>query len=226
MKFILVLIALASATCVTLVFVHPDAAPKPLPATQPAPGPQAPTAAEASAVKPAPAPAAAAAAAVPAPRPRPAPAAPVAATSKPSPKPPVAQPAAAVPAAPRPAVTIQPPHGLEGVAFGTPADQIAVRFPPAWRRQTSDELTLVYYPSGQGDQVRFHFNRQGLSKLELLLKPPQGQNLNQFYQAVRQRYAAAYASLPGSSSDSWHDGHTVLHVSLAPTGVSVLFYPR
>jgi len=215
MRFILALFALAGAACVALIFFHAgrpaEAPPQELAAPQQQPAP---------AVAAAPAPAAPAEAptvSTPAPKPEPRPAA--APAQKPAARPPVAA------VAPRPAFTIQPPQGLEGVAFGSSADQIAGRFPIGWRKETTDELTLVYYPHGEGDQVRFHFNQQGLSKLELLLKPPQGQNPNQFYQAVRQRYAAIYGSRPGPSN-IWDDGHTILRIGLEPTGVSVLFYPK
>ncbi len=215
MKFILVLFALAGATCVTLIFVQPGsfsglAAPQKASAQKAAP--QAKAAPPVSPAAAAPAPVHAASA--------------PAAKAQPAPQPAAVRPAAVPAPAQGPSVTIQPPRGLEGVAFGTPADQIAVRFPPAWRRETGEEMTYVFYPSGQGDQVRFHFNRQGLSKLELLLKPPQGQDINQYHQAVRQQYAAVYGGLPGNQTDTWSDGRTVLHVGMEPTGVSVLFYPR
>ena len=132
---------------------------------------------------------------------------------------------APAPAAP-PAVRIRPPQGLEGVAFGASAQQIAARFPPSWRRETKDELTLVYYPNKQGDQVRFHFSAQGLTRLELQLKPPQGMKLNEFYAALRERYAAAYASLRSSGDGAWNDGVTVIQVTLIPTSVSVVYRPQ
>ncbi len=227
MKFILGIFALAGATCVTLIFVQPGSF------SAPADGPKASPQKAAPQPHAAPAVAASApvrvAAASPAPTARPA-STPHASGAAPkpasAPAPGAARPAAAPAPAPGPSVTIQPPNGLEGVAFGTPADQIAVRFPPAWRRQTADELTYVFYPKGQGNQVRFHFDRRGLCKLELLLKPAQGQDLTSFYNAVRQQYAATYGSLPGNHTDTWSDGHTVVHVGMDPTGVSVQFYPR
>ncbi len=105
MRFILVLCALAGATCVALVIVQPGRAPGSAQAAQPAPRTQAPPAPEAGSpaeVDTAHAAAPVSMAVAPAPSPQPAPAAPV------------ARPVAAAPAVPHPAITIQPPRGLEG----------------------------------------------------------------------------------------------------------------
>lgn len=147
---------------------------------------------------------------------------------------PTPQPAAAPAPKPLPAgavallpmVRIVPPQGMEGIAFGMSADQISRRFPPSWRRETRDELVLVYYPDNQGDQVRFHFTSRGLSQLELQMRAPNGETLNQFYQRVKQQYAAVYGGLPGTPEMGWNDGQTVLQVKYGDLAVSVCYSPR
>jgi hypothetical protein len=238
MRFIFGLFALAGAAILVLVFYQPGSGPKlalphqgaaqapaakPAPEQKAVPAPKETPVAAAPAKQPVQEPAAAP---VPAParKPQP-PAAAMAAPDQPAPARPASGPTPAASAS-GPTITIRPPNGLEGIAFGMSADQVTSRYPIAWRKETADSLTLVHYPQGQGDQVQFTFGHQGLSRLELLLKPPQGQSVNQYYQAVRENYTSIYGSLPGTASNGWTDGRTVLRISPAPTGVSVAFYPK
>lgn len=138
---------------------------------------------------------------------------------------PTPQPAAPTAAAAQLATRIVAPQGLEGISFGMSAQQISRSFPPAWRRETRDELVLVYYPDNRGGQVRFHFNPQGLNQLELQLRPPPGQTTNQFFQSVKQQYAAVYGGLPGSADAGWTDGQTILRITYGDLVVSVRYTP-
>ena len=142
------------------------------------------------------------------------------------PSPPVQRPAsAALALSVPPAVRIQPPRGLEAVAFGMSPEHISANFPPNWTREQGGELMLVHRPDDRGTQVRFHFGQQGLVRLELVLKAPAGEGESAFYKRVRNQYMATYGSLPGSPSAGWNDGQTILQVTSTPQGVSVAFRP-
>jgi len=188
-----------------------------LPELGPVAEPQAPPARPAPALAPQESPAA--------PVPAPTPTRPVSAAPAIHPTP-AGEPSAQMPRPTPPVVRIQPPRGLEEVAFGMSPEQISGRFPPGWTREQGGELTLVHYPDDSGTQVRFHFGQQGLIRLELVLKAPEGEGQSAFYKRIRDQYMATYGGLPGSPTAGWTDGRTVLQVTPTPQGVSVTFRPK
>ena len=124
----------------------------------------------------------------------------------------------------QPTPRIQLPDDLRGVRFGMSPQMLANRFPPNWRRETADTLTLVHYADRSRTlELRFEF-KQG--KLQIIEKRVMCANRGQVaatYDRFQKEIQARYASLPGSTSSRWSDGYISIRLTRHANYVSLTF---
>ena len=85
-------------------------------------------------------------------------------------------------------------------------------------------LLLTHYPTpDRSKTVRFHFSGDSLYRIEMRLKPDEGQTRKQLYDACQARYAEFYAGVPERTATRWSDGTVTAQLKLTSDGVELSF---
>lgn len=118
---------------------------------------------------------------------------------------------------------VLPPY-LRQVQFGMPSEQIRRGYPVAWTKEEVGESTLVHYPSpDKSTTVRFQFSGDSLYRIEVWVKPGQGQTRKQLYDSYKAQYAELYARVPERSEARWSDGTVTAQIKRAREEVELVF---
>jgi hypothetical protein len=130
-------------------------------------------------------------------------------------------------AAGQPGPRIVMPPRLRGIEFGTSAQVVAQRFPPAWRRETQDALTLVHHvDQARTAEVRFDFGAQGLQRIEVRFTAADREPRDALYENLKAQYSAAYGRPSGGSDATWSDGRVVAGLAKGRDYVALTFSLR
>ena len=119
------------------------------------------------------------------------------------------------------------PEELREVQFGMPPAAATERFPPAWRKETRELLTLVHYPDeSRSTQYHFEFAASRLVAVEVRFKARDGEDLSGLYKRVQRQAAGRFESPPGTPRTSWRDDRLTARLRKGGNYVAIRFTPR
>lgn len=125
---------------------------------------------------------------------------------------------------PSPPMKVSLPEPLQRLRFGMAAADVAGQFPPGWRKDTRKTLTLVHYPDeSRTRQYRFEFSGEGLSAVEVRVKPGKPGKLAALYHSMHSDASRRFRALPASARTRWTDGHVTARILKGRNYVALRF---